>query len=758
MLLDFIKGIALLLSLCLLQGFNVHLFGRNKRLEQIISGLLFGSICVFGMMAPVTLAPGVIFDARSVILSMAGLFGGTVVAMIAGTIAGIYRLWLGGAGSTVGITTIVGAVIFGLAYRHANKRDLVKIEYFQLLLFGVLLHLAILAIFTAFPLPILHAFMERIAAPYILTFSVGTMLLGLMMQDIIQRTRTEQALHDSEAKMRAIIYAIPDILIVLDEDGRYQEIISSPDHPLHRSSARQLGKTLFDVLPKETAERVLSAINKSITQQQTVSVEYEKQTPLGPRLMEGRVQPLSYTIKGKRVVIFLARDITERKIKEDEIAFLAFYDPLCGLPNRRLLQDRLHLAIAYSKRNHQYGALLFIDLDNFKTLNDTLGHDKGDTLLQQVALRLTKCVREVDTVARLGGDEFVVMLEQLSTEPEQAATQSQIIGEKILNALTKPYLISGHHYTNSASIGIALFYASQESSDELMKRADIAMYQAKAAGRNTLRFFDDKMQSAVSARGKMEHDLREALQQNQFRLHYQPQVDQNGHIIGAEALIRWQHPERGMVSPAEFIPLAEECGFIRELGQWVLTEACKQIRLLNDHADISPITISVNISAHQIHQPDFTAQVITAISDAGIAPQHLKLELTESLLLNDTEEIISKMTELKAKGVGFSLDDFGTGYSSLSYLKRLPLDQLKIDQSFVRDLLTDPNDAVIAGMIVTLAQSMGLNVIAEGVETEAQRDKLADISCYTYQGYLFGRPAPGDELLSRLVSAKNSLE
>ena len=286
-----------------------------------------------------------------------------------------------------------------------------------------------------------------------------------------------------------------------------------------------------------------------------------------------------------------------------------------------------------------------------------------------------------------------------------------------------------------------------------MKRADIAMYQAKAAGRNTLRFFDDRMQSAVSARVKMEHDLRLGLQLNQFILHYQPQVDRDGHIIGVEALIRWQHPERGMVSPAEFIPLAEECGIICELGNWVLNEACQQLHRWAANPATKDISLAVNISAPQIHQPDFTAQVMAAISDAGITPARLKLELTESLLLNDTEEIISKMIELKTGGIGFSLDDFGTGYSSLSYLKRLPLDQLKIDQSFVRDLLTDPNDAAIASTIVTLAQSMGLNVIAEGVETEAQRDKLANLGCHTYQGYLFGYPAPGDELLSRILSA-----
>ena len=753
MLLEFIKGIALLLSLCLLQGFNVRLCQKHEGLQQIIAGLLFGGITVIGMMTPVHIAPGVIFDARSVILIMAGLFGGPSVAIGAGLIAGTYRFWLGGSGYPVGLATIITCVVLGLLYRHAYQQDRVKNGPVELLLFGFLAHVIMVLIFTQLPSFIVADVMQRVALPYVLTFSIGTMILGLMMQDIVNRTKTEQALHASESRMRAIVQAIPDLMLVIDEDGNYVEMLPTTNHLLYEPALDLIGSKLHHELPPETADRVLAAIRTSIALQQTQTIEYERDGVIGRRLVEGRAQPLGYTVNDKQVVVFLARDITERKVKEDEISYLAFYDPLTGLPNRRLLQDRLHQAMANSKRSGQRGALLFIDLDNFKTLNDTLGHDKGDTLLQQVALRLTKSVREIDTVARLGGDEFVVMLEQLSTLPEKAAAQSRMIGEKILTELARPYQIAEHSYTSSASIGITLFYASQESSDELMKRADIAMYQAKAAGRNTLRFFDDRMQSAVSARVKMEHDLRLGLQLNQFILHYQPQVDRDGHIIGVEALIRWQHPERGMVSPAEFIPLAEECGIICELGNWVLNEACQQLHRWAANPATKDISLAVNISAPQIHQPDFTAQVMAAISDAGITPARLKLELTESLLLNDTEEIISKMIELKKGGIGFSLDDFGTGYSSLSYLKRLPLDQLKIDQSFVRDLLTDPNDAAIASTIVTLAQSMGLNVIAEGVETEAQRDKLANLGCHTYQGYLFGYPAPGDELLSRILSA-----
>jgi diguanylate cyclase (GGDEF)-like protein len=386
--------------------------------------------------------------------------------------------------------------------------------------------------------------------------------------------------------------------------------------------------------------------------------------------------------------------------------------------------------------------LLFIDLDNFKTLNDTLGHDKGDLLLQQVARRLTACVREGDTVARLGGDEFMVILEDLSKRAHEAAAQTETIGEKILYALNLPYDLSGHEFHSTPSIGVALFTNHQNSIDELMKRADLAMYQAKAAGRNTLRFFDPEMQAVVNARAGLEKDLRNGLQQNQLRLYYQAQVDSKGTLTGAEALVRWQHPERGLVSPAEFIPLAEETGLILPLGHWVLETACHQLASWAAAENTSRLTIAVNVSARQLHQADFVAQVMAVLKATGASPHALKLELTESLLLDDIEEIILKMAELKAMGVGFSLDDFGTGYSSLSYLKRLPLDQLKIDQSFVRDLLTDPNDAAIARTVIALTQSFGLSVIAEGVETAEQRDFLASQGCHAYQGYFFGRPLP----------------
>lgn len=435
-------------------------------------------------------------------------------------------------------------------------------------------------------------------------------------------------------------------------------------------------------------------------------------------------------------------DITERKKAEQKIEELAFFDQLTGLPNRTLLLDRLKQAMTVSHRLETCGALLFIDLDHFKTLNDTLGHDKGDILLRQVAQRLAASIREGDTVARLGGDEFVVVLESLSDSPQEAANQTETVGEKIRAALQQTYLLGNVEHRSTASIGATLFYGHETSIDDLLKQADLAMYKAKDSGRNTLSFFDPAMQRVVMERVALESDLRDAVHKKQFILHYQAQVVGEGRVIGAEVLVRWQHPERGMVSPAEFIPLAEETGLILPLGDWVLETACRQLTLWAGQTEMAHLTVAVNVSVQQFSEADFVDNVLAVLRKTGANPQRLKLELTESLLVSNVQDVIEKMHALKAKGVSFSLDDFGTGYSSLSYLRRLPLDQLKIDQSFVRDVLSDPNDAVIAKTIVALAQSLGLGVIAEGVETLAQRDFLANSGCHAYQGYFFSRPLP----------------
>lgn len=441
-------------------------------------------------------------------------------------------------------------------------------------------------------------------------------------------------------------------------------------------------------------------------------------------------------------------DITERKQAADEIEHLAFYDVLTHLPNRQLLLDRLNHALAASVRTGRDGALLFLDLDHFKTLNDSLGHALGDLLLQQVAERLSNCLREGDTVARaarLGGDEFVVMLEDLSGNQLEAAAQVKVVGEKILSIFSKPYQLATHEYHCTVSIGVAFFSDHKQSQEDLLKHADIAMYQAKKAGRSTMRFFDPYMQDAINARADMERELRKAIEQNNFVLHYQVQVDSTGHAMGAEALIRWEHPERGIISPFHFIALAEETGLILHIGMWVLETACAQLKIWQQDTKTCDLTISINVSAKQFRQIDFVGQVQAAVQRHAINPMCLKLELTESILLDHIEETVITMNALQEIGIRFSLDDFGTGYSSLQYLKRLPLYQLKIDQSFVRDIAVDSSDQAIIRTIIAMAHTLNLNVIAEGVETEEQKVLLLKNGCTYYQGYLFGKPMPIDE-------------
>ena len=438
----------------------------------------------------------------------------------------------------------------------------------------------------------------------------------------------------------------------------------------------------------------------------------------------------------------IGQDITEHKRATAEIEFLAFHDSLTRLPNRMLLQDRLQHALISCERNSLSGALLFIDLDNFKSLNDTLGHDIGDLLLQEVAQRLEQCMRDADTVGRLGGDEFVVMLEGLCEDSAEAAKQTKVVGEKILAALNQPYLLAAHEYHCSCSIGVTLFDKQQKKSDDLFKQADIAMYQAKKSGRNALRFFDPQMQDSINKRSALESELHKALEKDQFHLYYQLQVDSTGKPLGAEALIRWIHPERGLVSPMQFIPIAEDTGLILPIGMWVLEQACAQLKLWQHNAPTLHLTLAVNVSAKQFHQENFVELVKTTVQHYAINPSRLKLELTESLLLGNIEETINTMNLLSTIGIQLSLDDFGTGYSSLQYLKRLPLNQLKIDQSFVRDIVTDSSDKEIVRTIIAMAEIMNMDVIAEGVETDEQRQLLLNNGCTQYQGYLFGKPVP----------------
>ena len=878
MFIELVKGVALLLALCFLHGFNIRVWRQHPWVGQVFSGLIFGGICVVGMLTPVVLMPGVIFDARSVVLSMAGLFGGPLVAGIAALMAATGRLWLGGAGAEVGLMVIGLCTALGLVYREGRARGRLGVEPVTLALFGLLLHTAVIALFQLLPAEAVQRINQTLTLPYLLTFTPATVVLGLLLHDVEQRMATERALTGTAARLHAITQAIPDVLLVLDAQGRYVEVLSPNDATLVASAPELVGKRLHDVLPAEQAERFMQLIRDTLQSGQTHSVEYEMQTLSGLRQFEGRTQPLGVQVGGQAAVVFLARDITHRKqaesalreselrfrsllrnipsisvqgylqdgttsywnqaseqlygytaeeaiganlldliipppmrddvraqlqhmfatgevipagelqlqrkdgtpvhvfsshayiqvpghppemfcididisgrkAAEDEARYLAFYDALTQLPNRRLLVDRLQQVLVNGARSGLTTAVLFVDLDNFKTLNDTRGHEVGDLLLKDVAQRLRSCVREQDTVARLGGDEFVVVLQNLSSDAPEAAAQARTLGELILAQLRQPYELAGHEHHFTASIGVTLLNHQRDSVDEVLKQADMAMYRAKDDGRNTLRFFDPDMQQAVNRRALLETELHNGLRRAQFLLLYQPQVDSQGRVTGAEALVRWQHPVQGMVPPSEFIPLAEESGLILPLGQWVMETALRQQARWQQDPLFAHLSLAINVSARQFLQDDFVAQVLALVRQTGANPAQIKLELTESLLLDNVDSVIATMRALKAHGLGFSLDDFGTGYSSLSYLKRLPLDQIKIDQGFVRDVLLDASDAAIARSIIALAGSLGLSVIAEGVETTAHHQFLLAHGCQAFQGYLFGRPLTLEDFENRV--------
>ena len=560
-------------------------------------------------------------------------------------------------------------------------------------------------------------------------------------------------LEEREAALRvaAIAFEIEEGMIVTDSD----EVIIR----VNRVFTQLSGYSAEEAIGKKLSALKSDSLNAGFypAMQEILHRNNHWQGEIRNRRKNGDVYPEWLTITAVvgtdgKISNYIAAffDITERKQAEEKIHNLAFYDPLTQLPNRRLLFDRLNQAVATSARNKTSAALLFIDLDNFKILNDTRGHDIGDSLLIEVASRMKTCIREIDTLARLGGDEFVVLLEGLSEDQTQAPIQAQIVAESILKITSQPFMLKDVEHYSTSSIGISLFANYRQNLDDLLKQADTAMYAAKKAGRNTSRFFDPAMQETLEIRSQLEAGMRKALPKNEFRLYYQVQIDSNQQPVGAEALIRWHHPKRGMISPAQFIPIAEDSGLILPLGQWVLQTACAQIKEWESNPWARELSLAVNVSARQFRKPDFVKQVGDTIEQSQINPARLKLELTESTVLENVADTIAKMHALKLLGVRFSMDDFGTGYSSLAYLTQLPLDQLKIDQSFVRNIGTKATDAMIVQTIIGMANNLGIEVIAEGVETHAQRDFLWDAGCKLYQGYLFGRPVPSVEFMAAL--------
>lgn len=573
----------------------------------------------------------------------------------------------------------------------------------------------------------------------------------LVFHDVTDNYAIQEALRKSHERLAAFNSVLPDLSFIFDEKGKYIEIHGADDSLLASERAVLLGRLIHDVLPQKQADRMLAVIQKTLATNVNQVFEYTLELPTGMKTFEARVAVMeSYSNTAEGEVVWVARDISDRKKAEAEIERLAFYDPLTKIPNRRLLIDRLVHELSIIKRHRHHSAILFLDLDHFKTLNDSLGHFIGDSLLEQVAQRLSHQIRGEDTVARLGGDEFVILLSELNEDKNMAANQARGVAEKVQKVLAESFFLYEHEHYISVSIGIGLFSAdTKANADDILKHADNAMYKAKALGRNQICFYQADMQDAADARLRLEKDLREALKNNDLVPFYQPQVNSKGACIGLEVLLRWENSAAGMISPAEFIPVAEESGLIIPIGEWVLRKSCQQIKTWCDAGIFGQEGqhFSVNISPKQFAQSDFVEQVQSIVNSVGIDPSLLYLEITEGLVIDNIDAVIEKIDALKAMKIQFSMDDFGTGYSSLSYLKRLPLQQLKIDRSFVRDIATDASDRAIIEVIMAVSERLELNVVAEGVETEEQVAFLIENGCDVFQGFYFGKPMSADNFV-----------
>jgi len=574
----------------------------------------------------------------------------------------------------------------------------------------------------------------------------GVSLQFSIVYDITRRKQAQQELRASEAFYRTVFQTSLDAISISRlQDGMYVDVSKSFLDLMGYEREEVIGRTSLElnIWASFDDRRKLADRLRQNADCHNMEVKFRKKSG---ETFSGLFSASLVELDDASYFLSVLRNISEAKEAEGRIRDLAFYDPLTHLPNRHLLMDRLGQTPSGRNRKRKR-ALLFVDIDDFRTLNEAIGRETGDILLQEVARRLIECVRESDTVARLSGDEFGIMLEYLSDIAEQAAAQAQVVAEKIKASVGRPFSLAGREFHKTASIGISIFSAYPENANDVLQQAEIAMNLAKTAGRNTKRFFAPALQANVNARAVLEQDIRQAIKERQFVLYYQPQVE-DSRLIGVEALLRWNHPERGILPPSEFIPFAEETGLILPLGIWALDAACTQIAAWESQKEMANVSVAANISARQFRQPIFIDQVLSALHRTGANPANLKLELTESMLVENFEDVIAKMTVLKSHGLTFSMDDFGTGYSSLAYLKRLPLDQLKIDRAFIRDVLVDVVSGAIAQTVISLSKAMGLSVIAEGVETVEQRDFLVGLGCHAFQGYLFSRPLPVQDISS----------
>lgn len=866
MLISVIEQAILILASGWLLTMNIRRGQQYPRLMVLTTGFWFAAITIACMSLPFMLGPGVLLDVRDAVFFVAGLFGGPLSGGLALLIAGGFRFWLDGAGVFAGVAGMVIALTAGLGMRYALQQGWLRLNVWSLLPVTLLLHMTKMGLLYLIVEPQLQQHILSLTLPFLIIVVPLTLILVFILKDAEQRGREQQALRESKARLLAITSALPDTMCVIDEHGRYLDVMAEKASELYGTTGSMVGKTVWDIFPAQQAETFLAFIRQTLELQTINTLVYEVETSEGPRTFECVAQILKgqpghkaavtlnrdisarvkseaelriaavafdsfqgmlvtdknnrilrvnrafsevtgYTqeeLIGKTPAIFSSgkhddefyrqmwhsintlghwqgeicdkrksgmlypqllsisevkdtqgqlshyvaqiNDITDRKNDAEKINHLAFYDALTGLPNRRLLLDRIGQAQLNSGDHGKLGAMILIDLDNFKNINDLWGHSVGDKLLLQVAGRLREVAGQQDTLSRLGSDQFVLLLDAQFDNQAQLMASLEHISHSLLDSLDQPYAHEELNLRSSGCLGVVIVDADSLSAEELLRQAELAMYEAKAAGKGEMRFFDPEMQEVISQRLLLEEDIVRGLNAGEFQVYFQAQFNDDGNMTGTEALVRWHHPERGVLAPGAFIEVAEAAGLMSQIDQVVLQRSCEQMACWASLKAFRKVTVSVNISSIQLYQPGFVQQVLNVLQQTGANPALLKLELTESMLLTDMPQAISRMRLLKQSGIRFAIDDFGTGYSSLHYLQQLPLDQLKIDQSFVRGLPDDSNSLAIIRAIIAMANSLELEVIAEGVETEAQRAILLSNGCHQYQGYLFARPGQASQV------------
>ena len=742
MVLELIKAVALLLALSLLIGYVSRLAGPSEMTGKALSGLVFGSISIIGMLVPIELEPGVIFDPRSVIVSMAGLFGGVLVGGIAAVLAGGYRAILGGGGVYVGVAVVVMSLALGLAYRYCHARGWVKVGLWELLAFGLVVHVAEVGLFTLLPADAVAKVMHTVALPLVLTFTPATAILGLMLRDIEARRRVESELEVSQGRLALHIQNTPLGAIYWDRDLRAKDWNKAAEEIFGYTAEEAIGRHAAELLIPQNLRTEIDGVFEALMSRTGGTRNINENTTKDGRTIvcewyNTRIDDHD----GKPIgCASLVLDVTDQKHAEEMIWKQAHFDSLTGLPNRDMFNTRMEEEIKRAQRYGKRIALLYLDLDRFKDVNDNLGHHTGDALLVEAARRLKACVRTTDMVARMGGDEFVIIAGEI-----ERSGAIEGITYAIQRALTEPFVVDSERIHMTTSIGVTFYPDDGTDVSVLQRNADQSMYAAKALGRNRVHYFEPAMHESGKTRMTLINDMRSALADEQLHLVYQPIVNlATGNVEKAEALLRWTHPTRGLVSPVDFVPLAEETGMIVDIGNWVFFEAARQAASWRK-AFRPDFQVSVNTSPVQYRDENLPLQSwLGHLGELGLPGKAVVIEITEGLLMSSHVSVSEKLLAFRDRGIQVAIDDFGTGYSSLAYLKKFDIDYLKIDRSFVSTLSAGSDELALCEAVIVMAHKLKLKVIAEGVETDDQRRLLEAAGCDFAQGYVFSRPVPAD--------------